>query len=419
MKAPRMQFDKNFMWGAGVSAHQVEGGLHNQWTVWELENAHSLAAQAPYQYGDLDNWSSIAASAKRPANYVSGRASDHAHRYMDDFDLLQSMNLNTFRFSIEWSRLEPHEGQWDSAAVDFYRKYISELHRRRVRPIVTLFHFTLPVWFSERGGFALRRNVKCFERFVEKVMDEFGPQLADIITINEPTIYAAQSYLEGNWPPNVRSRWQSWRVLENMLLAHRRAAKIIHARGSKYQVSLAHHVSYIYAGDDAWLSQASAAIFDWFQNHYAIRRTIKSCDFIGVNYYNSDRIYGYRKHNPNSRVSDIGWDMQPANLRYVLEELAERYKKPLIVTENGLADADDTNRGWWLQETIQALWQARQNGADVRGYIHWSLLDNVEWDKGRWPRFGLVAVNYRTFERTLRPSAKALSRAIAAVQKGK
>jgi beta-glucosidase len=136
-----------------------------------------------------------------------------------------------------------------------------------------------------------------------------------------------------------------------------------------------------------------------------LRKVIKQCDFLGVNYYFSERVYGYRVHNPDERLNDLGWDMQPQYLERALERLSEKYKKPIIVTENGLADASDEDRQWWLMQTILAMQRAMRNGVELLGYFHWSLTDNFEWDKGYWPRFGLYAVDYRTMERTPRPSA--------------
>ncbi len=407
-----IRFPRRFLWGASLSAHQAEGGLSNQWTTWELENAKSLAAQSPYQYGDLPSWPEVSKQAKSAENYLSGQASDHWNRWRDDIELVEKLGLNTLRFSIEWSRIEPTEGGWNSQAMEHYKQYLAELKRRDITPIVTLFHFTLPEWFAQKGGFTKRSNLVYFQQFVTKITQELGGQLGYVITINEPTVYAWQSYGTGAWPPNVTSRWQAWRVMRNLLRAHHQAAKILHDRNRRIKVSMAHNISYVYAGDDAKLSIWSAHLIDWATNRYLLKRSLKSSDFIGVNFYFSNRVYGYRIHNPEERVSDLGWNMEPGHLQYVLEDLHERYKMPLIVTENGLADASDSQRGWWLTETIQALWQARQSGADVRGYVHWSLLDNFEWDKGKWPRFGLVAVDYDSQKRTLRPSARALARLI-------
>jgi len=403
---PLARFPKRFLWGASIAAHQVEGGNHNQWSVWELEHAKSLAAQAKYQYGDLENWDDIKKEALDPANYISGRATDHYERYVHDIATAKKLNMSALRFSIEWSRLEPQEGRWDSAAIDHYKRYVAELKRQGIEPILTLMHFTLPVWFAEKGGFEQRGNVKYFVRFAEKVLNELGRDITYIITINEPEVYAFESYYQGHWPPGQQSKRALISVLSNLALAHNKAAKMIHGINRRYKVSIAKNSNYFYAGDNAVLSIRSAGVMQYMQDDYFLRKVTKTCDFLGVNFYFSNRVYGYRIHNPNERISDVGWDMSPDDLEHVLERLHRKYKLPIIVTENGCADASDEKRQWWLTRTILALQRALAEGVDVRGYLHWSLLDNFEWDKGKWPRFGLVEVDYDTLERRIRPSGK-------------
>lgn len=408
----KTNFPKRFLWGAAIAAHQVEGSQHNQWTVWELENAKGKAAQARYQFGDLANWPDIEKEAEDPNNYVSGSAVEHADRYSEDFDLLEQMNMNTLRFSVEWSRLEPEEGAWDVEAMTYYKQYVAELKRRGIEPVVTLFHFTLPVWFSEKGGFEKRSNVQYFVRFAERIARELGRDVRLVLTMNEPEIYAWQSYGQGQWPPNITSKWKTVRVLNNLARAHRQAAAKIKGINRRYRVSLAKNSVYFYAGDDAWLSVRSAKTMQYIFDDYFLKKVVKHCDFLGVNYYLSERVYGYRAHNPNNHVNDMGWDMSPENLQFALERLHEKYRLPILITENGLADDEDEYRQWWIAKTLAAMQLAMDNGVVIEGYLHWSLLDNFEWDKGFWPHFGLAAVNRTTGERTLRPSAVWFGRVI-------
>ncbi|OYW42282.1 hypothetical protein B7Z28_01650 [Candidatus Saccharibacteria bacterium 32-45-3] len=270
---------------------------------------------------------------------------------------------------------------------------------------MTLFHFTLPVWFTELGGFEKRANVRYFTRFADKIIRELGIHVRYIITINEPEVYAHESYYEGNWPPNVTSRYKLWRVLNNLAYAHRQAAKTIHSINRRYKVSIAKNSNYFYPGDDARLTRLSANVMQYFQDDYFLRKVARYCDFLGVNYYFTNRVYGYRIHNPDLEVSDLGWDLQPGDIQFVLERLHRKYKLPIIITENGLADADDTRRKKWIASTLRGMQAAIEHGVDLRGYLHWSLIDNFEWDKGKWPRFGLAAVDYKTMKRTLRPTA--------------
>ena len=405
-------FPKHFLWGASTAAHQIEGGNHNQWSVWELENAKTKAAQAQYHHDDYPSWEDIKTVAKSPDNYVSGSLADHYGRHTEDFNFLTKMNMNAYRFSVEWSRIEPKEGVWDAAQITHYKKYLAELKKRDIEPVVTLFHFTLPVWFAEKGGFEKRANVAYFVRFAEKIVSELGRDMRYIITINEPEVYAFESYYLQNWAPNQNSIWKFLKVINNMALAHKRAAKIIHGMNRKYKVSIAKNSSYIYPGDDAWISRLSANLFQYFQDDFIIKKFVKSCDFLGVNYYFSNRVYGYRIHNPDKKTSDLNWDLHPGDIEYVIERLNRNYKLPILITENGLADAKDAQREWWIKETILGMQKALQNGADLIGYLHWSLMDNFEWAYGKWPRFGLVEIDYKTGKRTIRPSAAWFGRVI-------
>lgn len=404
-KKPTLSFPKNFLWGASVAAHQVEGGNHNQWSVWELENAKSLAVQAEYHYKDLDSWEFSKQQALDPENYISGAASDHYRLYEKDFDILTHLNMNAFRFSIEWSRVEPEEGAWNAEAIEFYKKYVLALKKRNIEPVVTLFHFTLPVWFAAKGGFEKRSNVQYFTRFAEKIISELGVNVRTIITINEPEVYAAESYQAGNWPPNVSNKRVMLRVLNNLAYAHNQTAKVIHGLNRRYKVSIAKNSSYIYAGDDALLSRKVADLLQYTKDDYFLKKVVKNCDFLGVNYYFSDRVYGYRVHNPDQKLNDLGWDLAPATIQQMLERLHDKYGLPILITENGLADAQDEQRQWWITQTILGMQKAIEHGVQLQGYLHWSLLDNFEWDKGRWPRFGLIEIDYATMKRTPRPSA--------------
>lgn len=404
-KKPILNFPKKFLWGAATSAHQVEGGTHNQWSVWELENAKSKAAQAHYHFGDLDSWARIGRVAKDPQQYVSGKSTDHYHRYKEDFDLLQKMNMNAFRFSIEWSRVEPSEGAWNAEAIEHYKEYAKELKWRGIEPVVTLFHFTLPTWFTAKGGFEKKSNIQYFVRYAEKIVRELGANARIIITINEPEVYANESYMAGNWPPNLTGKFTFWRVMNNLAHAHNRAAIAIHSINRRYKVSIAKNSCYFYAGDDAWLSRKSAGLMQYFQDDYFLRKVVKKCDFLGVNYYFSNRVYGYRVHTPDEKLSDLGWDLSPGDIQHALERLNDKYHLPILITENGVADGEDDYRQWWITQTLLGMQKAMDNGVVIEGYLHWSLLDNFEWDKGTWPRFGLVEVDYATLARSLRPSA--------------
>ena len=413
---PELKFPKSFLWGVSTAAHQVEGGNHNQWSEWELENAKALAIRSTYQFEDLDNWPAVKHVAKQPGNYVSGRTVNHYTQYEQDFDLARTMHMNAFRFSVEWSRIQPEEDAWNAEAVRHYKDYIVAMKKRGLEPVMTLFHFTLPIWFARKGGFERRANIRYFVEFVDRILEELGPSVRYIITINEPETYTYQSYVTGEWPPQRHKKLLALGVYRNLALAHNRAAGVIHKKSRKYKVSVAKNSMFVYPGDDAWLSRVSASVGQFIQDDYFLRQVYKTCDFLGVNYYMDARIYGYRMHNPQDKVSDLGWDMEPQNIELVLKRLHDKYHLPIMITENGVADAADQYRQWWLTQTIMALQKAMESGVEVLGYLHWSLLDNFEWDKGTWPRFGLFAVDYATGARTPRPSALWLARVLKKIR---
>lgn len=409
-------FPKKFLWGVSSSAHQVEGGQYNQWTVWELENAKVLAAQASYHYDDLDNWEAIKNQAQKPSNYVSGRATDHYTLYEQDLDLVQKMNMNSYRLSIEWSRIQPQEGVWDAGAIEHYKDVLTACKKRGIEPIVTLFHFTLPVWFAQLGGFEKMGNTHYFVEFAERFASEMGALLHYVITLNEPEIYVSQGYIDSVWPPQIANKRIARRVRHNLVRAHNQAADKLHALSRRYKVSIAKNYTYVYPGDDSWLSVRAASWLHFTKNTAFLRKVAKKCDFIGVNYYFSERVYGYRVHNPDDSLNDVGWDMQPQYLVRAIEELHEKYNKPLMITESGIADSTDEQRQWWLQQSILAVQTALKKDIPVLGYMYWSLTDTFEWEKGFWPKFGLFAVDYTTKARSPRPSALWLAKIIKKVR---
>ncbi|MCA9340984.1 glycoside hydrolase family 1 protein [Candidatus Saccharibacteria bacterium] len=405
MPLKTVKFPKEFLWGAATAAHQVEGGNHNQWTVWEQENAKKRASMASSDYKNFEVWQHIKARATDPSNYISGKAANHFSQYKEDFSILEKLNLNAFRFGIEWSRLEPEKGQWDAKAIAHYRDYIAELRKRNIEPMVTFFHFSLPIWFEELGGFEKRKNVKYFLRFVEKVMSEYGKDVKYYITINEPQTYLALCYWRKEWPPMKKSIFLFAKVTFNLAYAHRRAVKIIHDLNSQSKVSISNASINVYPGDNSIITKISTSVIQYATEEYFLRRVIKSCDFIGVNFYFSSRVYGFRIHNNDRRKNDLNWATHPDHLTHVLRRLYFTFKKPLIVTENGIADHDDSRRKWWIASTMLALQHAIEEEIDIRGYFHWSLLDNFEWAHGHWPEFGLVHVDQKTSKRYIRPSA--------------
>lgn len=405
----KIEFPRDFLWGASTAAYQVEGGNHNQWTVWELAHASQLAKNAEKRYGHLPLWPEIKKQAQDPNNYVSDRGVDHYHRYEEDFKLVKKLNLNAYRFGIEWSRLEPEEGKWDGAAVEHYREYIEKLQAMGIEPVLNIWHWTVPVWFERRGGFKNAANLKYFERFVQKVCDEYAHLLRYVITLNEPNVYASFSYQLGLWPPQEKNLLSTAKVYWNLVKAHRRAYKILKKHHPELQVGIAAQLANIQAKrPHNVFDEASTKMMRYFWNWWFLRRIRHQQDFVGFNYYFTDYYSGlFKRKNPNVPLSDLGWYMEPEGLYPLLLRIWAHYKKPIIITENGVADAKDEYRRWWLEESLVAMERALSEGVKIKGYFHWSLLDNFEWADGWWPRFGLVAVDRQNgMKRTIRPSAK-------------
>lgn len=415
-KIPKLHFPKNFLWGASISTHQVEGGNQNQWTSWELETAQVKVARARYNYRHLEIWDEIKAEASRPENYVSGIAADHFNRYKEDFALAKKLNFSVLRTGIEWSRIEPEPGKFDQEAMGHYKRYFAELKAQGITPVITLWHWTFPEWFAEKGGFEKRRNIKFFNRYVQHVSKHLGSYFHYVLTLNEPTVYAAMSYHEHRWPPEGRSKLRLMRVLLNLAAAHRQSYKTIKKLQPQAKVGIAHSCAYYYPGDDSIVSKIVAKLGHTLSNEFFINRVKRRQDFFGLNYYFANQVFGTRVHNPEELESDLGWPMEPEKIRSLLHQLYSKYKLPIMITESGVADRHDQYRKWWISKSVQAMDGAIQDGVKLIGYIHWSLLDNFEWAEGFWPRFGLIEVDYKTQKRTIRTSAHWYARLIKTIQ---
>jgi len=403
----KYKFPKRFLWGAATSSHQVEGGTHNQWSIWEFENAKLLAKQAPAKLKNLANWPEIKQQATNPDNYISGRAVDHYKRYEEDFDLMVDFNMNAFRFGIEWSRIEPEPGKWDQAEIDHYRRYLEALKSRGITPVVTMFHWTMPPWFAHKGGFEKRSNVKYFVRFCDKIFAELGEYMQLICTFNEPEVYVAFGWLhEGEWPPSKKRKYLlGYWTYRNIATAHNCVVKMARRKKYKLKFGTTKNIANHYSADNSLRSKIFIKFVMYVEDYLYLDHIKRYSDWIGINYYFSNRYKGGLMANKPTRVQDLGWEMRPDDISFVLERVYKKYKKPIIVTENGVADANDRYRKWWIAHTIDAIHSSLRKGVDIRGYLHWSLLDNFEWAYGKWPRFGLIEVDYRTMKRTPRSSA--------------
>lgn len=357
------KFPKGFLWGSATSAYQVEGGnLNSDWEVLFSPKA--------------------------------GIACDHYHRFEEDFDLASSLNQNAHRLSIEWARVEPEKGEFNEREVEHYRSVLEALKKRGIKPLMTLHHFTNPLWVYKRGGWENQDTVSYFASFVRFIVTQLGDLCNFWVTINEPTIYASESYLWGRWLPGKRDPLSSATVLKNLLKAHRAAYEIIHEIQPQAEVGISHYIPYLrLPGLGVAASIFNRKVIEWAGKQ----------DFLGISYY-----LAVGRVNDLPR-SDLNWAIYPQGLAEILLDLRGLDLR-IYITENGIADADDDQRADFIPDHLAAVWRALKEGADVRGYFHWSLLDNFEWARGFKPRFGLVEVDYKSQERKVRPSAEIYAR---------
>lgn len=389
LKNSILKFPKGFLWGAANSAHQVEGGNLNDWTIWEEENAEKLAKQARDYWKDWQQ--EMFPEMLNAKNYISRTACDHYHHFKRDFDIAQSLNHNTHRFSIEWSRIEPIEGKFDQKEIEHYRQVLIALKKRGLEPFVTLHHFTLPIWLTKKGGWLNPKTPYYFDRYVKIISENLFDQVNFWITINEPNVYSSNSFLRGTWPSQKKNVFKYFKVLNNLAKAHSLAYRALHLIDLDCQVGIAKNN----------IDFKHNPIISYFWNSYFLNKISAEQDFIGLNYY----FHSHFIEKKNLPFSGLGWKIFPEGIYHVLKGL-KKYDKPIYITENGIASVQDETRIKFIKDHLSWVHKAIQEGVDVKGYFYWSLLDNFEWDKGFWPRFGLVKVNYQTLERKIRSSAK-------------
>lgn len=419
----RLEFPEGFLWGASTSAHQVEGGNDNNWTEWEQQNASKLAADAHAgkDYGNgkgtVPNWELVAEEAKEPQNYLSGSGVEFWERWQDDINSAHSLGMTALRYSIEWSRVEPSEGDIDHDALGQYRRIAEYCLESGIQPFITLHHFTHPEWIDRKKSWENKQVIDRFGQYVETAVDSMPAEGLHWLVINEPEVLAGLGWIYGQWPPNKHNPLKYRAVTNNLAEAHKRSYDIIKQHDETAQVSSA--VNNIHfepsPGPLSIANRGMARIARQVLNHRFHKATMDHQDFIGLNHYMHCVINGgvFKNDREQEPRSDLGWFLNPESMYHVLKDL-KRYDKPVIVTENGLADGQDTRRGWFITETLRQMHRAIEEGVDVRGYLHWSLLDNFEWDKGYWPRFGLINVDRTTMERQPRESAHLYAEIIAA-----
>ncbi len=401
----KLEFPKGFLWGAGTSSHQVEGNTDNDWDEWEVRTANERARNSQTYFWWNPNWKKFESEATDPKNYIAGECCDHYNRFREDFDIAEELHHNAHRFSIEWSRVEPEEGKWNEREIEHYREVIRALRERNMEPFVTLLHFWIPKWLARKGGLASSEFATAFGRYSEKMAKELGSDIRFWITINEPDIHIGHAYLKAAWPPQKKNPILYFRALRNYIRAHKMAYEMIKKVCPNAQIGIAkHQISFIVARPTI-VNNLLKKTIDWWWNFYILEKKKDFQDFIGVNHYNRNTIDNGFNKKTNVIKTDFGWDYYPESIYQSLVEL-KKYDKPIYITENGLADASDTLRQEFIPRALAAVHRAISEGVDVRGYLHWSLLDNSELAHGFWLRFGLVEVDRMTQTRTIRPSAR-------------
>jgi beta-glucosidase len=389
-----------FLWGVATSAFQLEGSPHADWSSWDT------------------------ILSEKPA------VTNHYELYREDLALLKNLGVNAYRFSLEWSRIQPREHAWDETAIKHYREIIDILRRYNIEPMLTLHHFTHPLWFIKKYPWHEDASVDKFLAYVKRIV----AAMSDVkfwITFNEPYVLILAGYFEGCIPPAIKSVPLGVRALANILKAHAGAYDIIHDACPDARVSVAHNMAalapwkkwnpfdrllsrvakhfYNHSLLDAFLSGSLRIKFP-FKDEQSIPVPIKGkLDFFGVNYYT--RIH--MRFNPLKKMgvemrhldidghglTDMGWEIHPRGLEKMLR-YASRLNVSLIITENGIATKDSQKKISFMKKHVDAIEHCKKQGMDIRGYFYWSLIDNYEWLQGLDARFGLYKVNFDTLERT-------------------
>jgi beta-glucosidase len=405
-------FPQNFLWGAATAGYQVEGNnTTGDWSEWE---------QKPGRIAQ---------------EHRSGRACDwwEGRRWQEDFDRAAQDGHTALRLSVEWSRIEPTPGRWDEDALDHYRQMVVGLRERGLTPLVTLHHFVSPRWVMERAAWETGEVVALFERFTRKVMSALGELVSLWCTLNEPNAYMFNGWAAGVFPPGKKDVRLAIRVAQNILKAHAAAYRALHAEQPSALVGLPVHFRPIgparpgFAPDE-WVARTQfnlfSSLFPDAIRSGRLRQLLGSVsipeakgtqDFFALQYYTADlarfdlthptELFGRRSFPPGAELDEAGWYASyPPGFLWSLK-WAHKFGLPIIVTENGIGDEADTLRPRYLITHLRELWKALNFNWGVRGYFHWSLVDNFEWERGWTHRFGLYALDRETLVRTPRKSA--------------
>ncbi|MBN2478833.1 MAG: glycoside hydrolase family 1 protein [Parachlamydiales bacterium] len=420
-------FPENFLWGSATAEYQNSGSatcFNNNWADWE-------------------NTKNEDETTKILQNQKSNSATDHYNLYKEDIKLMKDFNLNSYRFSVEWSLLEPEEGIFDLDALKHYEDLIDELILNNITPMITLHHFTNPKWFQEKGSFEKEENIQYFERFAKFVFEKLSSKVKLWCTINEPAIYAFTGYVMGMFPPGEKDLQKAAEVLKNLLLAHTNVYKSLKQmpNGKNVQIGLVHnllkfeqyswwnlletipvHYLNMITTDSVMGFLKTKKFYFYIPTQAYVAFEIddeKILDFVGLNYYSHPLLAMQTSiYEPfistcleNEVMSDCHYRFHPEGIYKAIEEISS-LNVPIYITENGIADREDKNRDVFIKRYLYSLSKAIEDGYDVRGYFYWTLVDNFEWNEGFLQKFGLFEFDHDTKIRTLKPGAIAYKKII-------
>lgn len=402
---------EEFLLGTATSSLQIEGGdRNNSWYRW-AEEGHIK-----------DGTHSV--------NVVG-----HWNRVEEDIEIIKKLNSQTYRLSLEWSRIEPERGKFCKEAIDHYRGEIEKLIEAGIKPIVTLHHFSNPLWLEDIGAWVNHEVIGLFERYAQYVVTYLGDIVSDWITINEPNVYMVNGYVFGEWPPGEKSIRKFIKGSKNMILAHIKAYKTIHSiregmNQKDTMVGVANHLRVFDTKKKTPVNRWISNLYDrMFQEIFITGMTEgrlifplgsgyplekgRYYDFFGINYYTRDivsfkmgiaNLFSKREVLEGSDVNDLGWEIYPEGLYRICRKYYERFKAPIFITENGTSDERDSFRIKYLYDHTYQIKRLIDDGIDVQRYYHWTLMDNFEWLDGLSGKFGLVSVDPVTYKRKIKRS---------------
>jgi beta-glucosidase len=388
---PATWFPSDFLFGAATAAHQIEGGnVNSDW--WAFEHAASSSVHD-----------------------VSGDACDSWHRWSEDLDLAASIGLNSYRFSVEWARIEPEPGEFSSASLEHYLRVAEGCRDRGLVPAVTLHHFTLPRWMAERGGFESPEMPGRLGEYAARVGSVLGDAIGIACTINEPNIVALMGYLLGVFPPKVADRARFEQVSATMRASHHAMVDALRSQRGSFPVGLTLSMAEMEAveGGEAQLARALEHLED------AYLRDLRGDDFVGVQCYTRLRFGpdGPVDIPPGARRTKMGYEYRPEAVEHTVRRAAAVTGLPVVVTEMGISVDDDQERIEFIDSVVGGVTSCLSDGIDVRGLYYWTLLDNFEWSLGYSQPFGLVACDRETFVRRPKPSATHWGRIAASARR--